>query len=68
MTKSGAIIAMSYGKKVTHRYFSSNEWMTLENGNFVFEDGVKVSPREFWNDRSDKQWDDDWDIFKGNSN
>lgn len=42
MTKQEAITAMREGKKVTHRYFSSNEWMTFDNdGKILLEDGVK---------------------------
>ena len=32
MSKEEAIQAMKEGKKVTHRFFSSDEWMTIENG------------------------------------
>ena len=31
MSKEEAIQAMKEGKKVTHRFFSSDEWMTIEN-------------------------------------
>ena len=39
MTKEEAIKAMQDGKKVTHRYFSSNEWMSMHDGLIVLEDG-----------------------------
>ena len=36
MTKQEAIQAMREGKKVTHRWFSPNEWMTIKAGNVLF--------------------------------
>ena len=36
MSKEEAIQAMKEGKKVTHRFFSSDEWMTIENGFLLF--------------------------------
>jgi hypothetical protein len=64
MTKSEAIEAMRAGKKVRHRYFSDNEWVTMEHGWFRFEDGVTVKPSMFWNDRSGSEWETDWSIFE----
>lgn len=48
MTKEEAIRAMSEGKKVRHRYFSKDEWVTINSsGLYEFEDGVKVGPSLF---------------------
>jgi len=63
MTKQEAIKAMSEGKKVTHRHFSSNEWVTIDGNQILLEDGVKCSTYEFWKWRTDPSWDSDWDIF-----
>ena len=64
MTKEEAIKAMSEGKKVRHRYFSSDEWMTqLPNGDYLFEDGVICPPEEFWQWRADTEWSDGYEIF-----
>lgn len=47
-----AIRAMSEGKKVRHRYFSKDEWVTVNSsGLYEFEDGVKVDSSLFWMDR-----------------
>ena len=43
MSKEEAIQAMKEGKKVTHRFFSSDEWMTIENGFLLLEDGVVLN-------------------------
>ena len=64
MTKEEAIKAMSEGKKVRHRYFSSDEWMTqLPNGDYLFEDGVICPPQEFWQWRTDTEWGNGYEIF-----
>lgn len=48
MTKEEAIKAMSEGKKVRHRYFGPDEWVSMNsNGLYVFEDGVMVDPSLF---------------------
>lgn len=63
MTKEEALKAMSEGKKIRHRYFSSDEWITqLSNGDYLLEDGVKCLPYEFWDYRTDPIWLTDWEI------
>ena len=64
MTKEDAIKAMEQGKKVTHRYFTSDEWMTMEDGKIVLEDGVKCDPSFFWFDRKSKDWNDGYELFE----
>lgn len=64
MTKAEAIQAMENGKKVTHKYFSPEEWATMEMGLIVLEDGVKCEPDEFWKYRKDPMFDNDWSIYK----
>lgn len=61
MTKEEAIRAMSEGKKVRHRYFSKDEWVT-SSGLYEFEDGVKVDSSLFWMDRQDSYWNDGWSL------
>ena len=63
MTKTEAIVVMNKGKKVTHTYFSHDEWMTIKNGEIVFEDGGKCSQDEFWKDRTTKEWEDGYTII-----
>lgn len=65
MIKCEAIQAMRNGEKVTHRWFSPNEWMTLtKDGMMLLEDGVVCHPREIWDYRTDSSWDDGYSIFK----
>lgn len=62
MTKEAAIRMMYRGRKITHRYFSPGEWMTMQNGMIVLEDGVICSPQEFWKQRTDPVRDDGYEI------
>ncbi len=64
MTKQEAISAMLRGEKVTHDYFDDNEWMTMEDGEIVLEDGVRCEPEEFWNYRQDAMYNDGYSLFK----
>jgi len=60
MNKLEAISAMMQGKKMTHCYFSYDEWVTIRGGHFVFEDGVQCSPALFWHDRTIPGWLNGW--------
>lgn len=64
LSKLDAIKAMREGKKVTHRYFSDNEWMTITpTGLYQFEDGVVCPTLLFWQDRKGKEWETDWSVY-----
>lgn len=62
MSKKEAIQAMKEGKKVTHRFFASGEWMTIKNGFLFLEDGALISLEEFFNLRSDSLWEDGYEL------
>ena len=67
MTKLEAIDAMNRGHKVTHRFFTSNEWMSVTvMGNIQFEDGVICEPEEFWHNRN-KGWEQGYSIIQEQS-
>lgn len=58
MTREEAIKAMSEGKKVRHRYFGPDEWVSMNsNGLYVFED-----PSLFWMDRQESYWSEGWKL------
>lgn len=63
MTKEEAIAAMREGKKVAHRYFSPDEWITMKAGKIETEEGYRVVPAEFWNYREQKEWQSDWVLY-----
>lgn len=63
MNKKEAILAIQEGKKVTHRRFAPNEWMTMLMGMIVFEDGAVCTPQEFWQWRTNPIWDNGYKLF-----
>lgn len=64
MNKAEAISAMVIdGSKVTHKYFTDDEWMTMKLGRIHFEDGCICEPERFWSTRTDIMWEDDWSIL-----
>jgi len=62
MTKEEAIAAMKDGKKVSHRLFTSDEWMKIKGSRYEFEDGCSCNPNEFWSRRIHASWDSNWSI------
>lgn len=69
MTRQEAISLMMSGKKLTHTYFQSNEWVTInEKGNYLFEDGVELSSNEFLAFRTADEWNYGWELFNEPSN
>jgi hypothetical protein len=63
MTKEEAIKAMREGKKVTHTYFGSKEWMTMQGNIVVFEDGVTMWESEFWELRQGIGFENGYSLF-----
>jgi hypothetical protein len=50
------------GVKMTHRYFSENEWLVMQGNLVVFEDGVKIFLSEWI---TNKEWlNDGWSKFE----
>ena len=64
MTKIEALKALNSGHKVTHIYFTSNEWVKLNGFRYEFEDGIFDHIDEFWYHRRGELWDNGWSIFK----
>lgn len=66
MTKEEAIEAMRHGDKVTHKYFTSDEYMFIPDPRYniyEFEDGVKMSGIEFWEIRDKLTFQNGWSLF-----
>lgn len=63
MSKEEAIQAMKEGKKVTHRFFASGEWMTIKNEVLLLEDGVLISLEDFFNIRNDSLWENGYELY-----
>jgi len=64
MTKDDAKKAMGNGSKVTHRYFTPEEWIMESGCLYEFEDGCMCSFIEFWQHRTEDSWNDGWEIYK----
>ena len=62
MTRQEAIQAMRGGLKVTHRLFSEDEWITMQDGKIVDEKGYRFPPHEFWRYRTSNVFGQDWEI------
>lgn len=65
MNKAEAIQAMQDGKKVTHRYFDSNEFIMLKDGMIETEEGYRCSIKIFWGHRTEQHFQTGWEIFTG---
>ena len=72
MNKIEAIEAMKQGHKVTHEWFSSDEYIYMIDGEIYDESNYKMSCIgannqiiTFWTDRTDSSWiEGGWEIFK----
>lgn len=69
MTKSEALHYMASGHKVGHKYFSDDEWITInpENGNILLVDGSQCSVDEFFAYRTDKSFDEGYELIDSES-
>lgn len=66
MTRDEAITAMKYGCKVTHTYFTDEEYIYMKDHNIFSEEGYDFGTvfAEFWYEKSNNIcFDDGWDIF-----
>ena len=67
MSKEEAIKMMGKGKRMTHSYFSKDEWVTYWQGSALFEDSVRMPINQFLADRQQKGWNEGWFEFKDQS-
>ena len=64
MTKQEAYEAMLAGKKVSHNYYSNDEYLMInKDGDFQTEDGFTHGGifDEFWTKY--QKWEDGWELF-----
>src|SRR5690242_10950527 len=64
MNREQAIKEMQQGIKMTHKYFTDDEWVTISGNEYVLEDGVRCSHRLFWLDRSGPNFDEGWEHWR----
>ena len=64
MKRQEAIQAMLDGYKIAHKYFMDHEWISMEHGMIITEEGYKCHPIDFWGDRRDEIFNSDWSIWE----
>jgi hypothetical protein len=66
MTREEALQAMIGGEKVTHQYFSDDEFIYMKGNNIYDENdfNMKTVNDEFWIIRKTEMFDDGWSIYK----
>lgn len=64
MNRSEAMQALREGKKITHVYFTDGEFVYLEEGKVMYEDGASSSVEFFWSIRENELWDKGWKIYE----
>lgn len=63
MTKQEAKDALLKGEKVTHIYFTKDEYVRMINDEvYEFEDGCCISSYIFWQVRENECWETGWEI------
>lgn len=65
MNKQEAINAMLNGAKVTHRFFLPEEFIYMESGLIYNEINTLIG--ETWEWKLIQHWDEDWSIYRGES-
>ena len=64
MTKHDAKAELFKGKKLTHRFFMSHEYIQIRCGNLIDEDELVLPWKIFWENRTEKDWQTGWKLFK----
>lgn len=60
MNRNQALAAMKEGKRVSHRWFSNDEYLYMENSKMFSEEGYRFE--EGWEMRKGDSWEEDWDV------
>jgi len=64
MTRKEAQEAALRGEKITHRFFSIEEYITMKDGKFLDENEYVLDWDDFWVIRDSQRWQTDWEIYK----
>ena len=65
MTKKEIKQALDEGKKVRHKYFSDNGFISkLDDNWFLDEEGLHLPAEDFWNQREKDYWENGWSIVE----
>jgi len=67
MSREEAIQAMKQGERITHRYFSDDEFIYMDDPlEIKDESGYAFPAWLFWSHRNTEQWNDGFDLFNTN--
>jgi hypothetical protein len=64
MTREKAQEAALGEEKITHAYFSKDEYVTVVDNVFLDEKNYHLDWYEFWGIRNSEGWQNDWKIYK----
>ena len=70
MDKKEAKSLMKAGKKISHRFFTDEEWITSDPTGVIYSDekGIQFPAREFWNYRQGELWERGYYIYEPQRN
>ena len=63
MTKAEIMIELIAGNRVTHAYFSKDEFIQIVNHQLVDERGLILNNKAFWDFRKAPMFDDGWELY-----
>ena len=63
MTREEAKQALAEGKKITHMYFSPNEYVYQQGVMIFTEEGYSIDQEIFWRDRARTSFNHGWEIY-----
>ena len=63
MNREQAKAKMKEGEKLTHYYFSPEEWVSYKDGKVLTEEDYLHDWDEFWSHREDEYFDDNWSLY-----
>jgi hypothetical protein len=64
LTKEEAIASARKGDKITHSYFTPDEWFTIQGNMMTFEDGVRMFIEDFFSTRTGAEWREGYAVWK----
>ena len=65
MNKNEAQQSLLQGNKLTHPFFTPDEFIEVKDGYIYTEEGYSAGHfgNRFWQDKTGEYWDKDWTLF-----
>jgi hypothetical protein len=64
LTKKQAYESMEQGNKITHWYFSKDEYLWMDSSDNIRDEKGYYWKQKDWDDRSGGNWETGWGIWK----